>query len=109
MTRWSTKDLTGQLLKAQEEDDSDQWEVVELPAILPSGKPVWPEYWTKEELTKTKSSIPVSNWNAQYMQQPTAEELLSNVTGGETGTQRSTTNKIQNSILRYNIFEERIF
>ena len=74
MTRWSTKDLTGQLIKAQGEDDSDQWEVVELPAILPSGKPVWPEYWTKEELIKTKSSIPVSNWNAQYMQQPTAEE-----------------------------------
>ena len=74
MTRWSTKDLTGQLLKAQGEDDSDQWEVVELPAILPSGKPVWPEYWTKEELIKTKSSIPVSNWNAQYMQKPTAEE-----------------------------------
>ena len=74
MTRWSTKDLTGQLIKAQGADDSDQWEVVELPAILPSGKPVWPEYWTKEELTKTKSSIPVSNWNAQYMQQPTADE-----------------------------------
>ena len=74
MTRWSTKDLTGQLIKAQGEDDSDQWEVVELPAILPSGKPVWPEYWTKEELIKTKSSIPVSNWNAQYMQKPTAEE-----------------------------------
>ena len=74
MTRWSTKDLTGQLIKSQGEEDSDQWEIVELPAILPSGKPVWPEYWTKEELTKTKSSIPVSNWNAQYMQQPTAEE-----------------------------------
>ena len=28
----------------------------------------------KEELLKTKASIPVSNWLAQYMQQPTAEE-----------------------------------
>ena len=74
MTRWNTKDLTGQLIRAQGEDESDQWEVVELPAILPSGKPVWPEYWTSEELEKTKASIPVSNWNAQYMQQPTAEE-----------------------------------
>ena len=74
MTRWSTKDLTGQIIKAQGEEDSDQWEVVELPAILPSNKPVWPEYWTKDELEKTKASIPVSNWNAQYMQQPTAEE-----------------------------------
>ena len=74
MTRWSTKDLTGKLIKAQGEDDSDQWDVVELPAILPSGKPVWPEYWELKELEKTKASIPVSNWNAQYMQQPTAEE-----------------------------------
>ena len=42
MTRWNTKDLTGQLIRAQGEDESDQWEVVELPALLPSGKPVWP-------------------------------------------------------------------
>ena len=74
MTRWSTKDVTGQLLKAQSEEGSDQWEVVELPAILPNGKPVWPEFWKMEELLKTKASIPVSNWLAQYMQQPTAEE-----------------------------------
>ena len=74
MTRWSTKDVTGQLLKAQSEEGSDQWEVVELPAILPNGKPVWPEFWKIEELLKTKASIPVSNWLAQYMQQPTAEE-----------------------------------
>ena len=60
MTRWSTKDITGQLLKAQSEEGSDQWEVVELPALLPDGKPVWPEYWTSEELLKTKASIPVS-------------------------------------------------
>jgi predicted phage terminase large subunit-like protein len=74
MTRWSTKDVTGQLLKAQSEEGSDQWEVVELPALLPDGKPVWPEYWTSEELLKTKASIPVSNWNAQYMQSPTGDE-----------------------------------
>jgi predicted phage terminase large subunit-like protein len=74
MTRWSTKDVTGQLLKAQSEEGSDQWEVVELPALLPDGKPVWPEYWTSEELLKTKASIPVCNWNAQYMQSPTGDE-----------------------------------
>ena len=74
MTRWSTKDLTGQMVKAQGEEGSDEWEVVRLPAILPSKKPVWPEYWTLDELEKTKASIPVSNWNAQYQQEPTAEE-----------------------------------
>ena len=74
MTRWSTKDLTGQMIKAQGEEGSDEWEVIRLPAILPSNTPVWPEYWTKEELEKTKASIPVTNWNAQYQQEPTAEE-----------------------------------
>ena len=74
MTRWSTKDLTGQMIKAQGEEGSDEWEVIRLPAILPSNTPVWPEYWKIEELEKTKASIPVANWNAQYQQEPTAEE-----------------------------------
>jgi predicted phage terminase large subunit-like protein len=75
MTRWSLRDLTGQLLKKQMADKkSDQWEVVELPAVLPSGKPIWPEYWSAEELFRTKASIPISKWNAQYQQNPTAEE-----------------------------------
>jgi len=74
MTRWSTKDLTGQMIKAQGEEGSDEWEVIRLPAILPSNTPVWPEYWKLEELEKTKASIPVANWNAQYQQEPTAEE-----------------------------------
>jgi len=74
MTRWSTKDLTGKLMQAMTDDSGDVWDIVELPAILPSGKPVWPEYWDIKELEKTRSSIPVSNWNAQYMQSPTAEE-----------------------------------
>jgi predicted phage terminase large subunit-like protein len=75
MTRWSLRDLTGQLIKKQQADArSDQWEVVELPAILPSGKPIWPEYWNLEELLRTKASIPISKWNAQYQQTPTSEE-----------------------------------
>ena len=74
MTRWSTKDLTGKLMESQTDDSGDVWDIVELPAILPSGKPVWPEYWDIKELEKTKASIPVANWNAQYMQTPTAEE-----------------------------------
>ena len=74
MTRWSTKDLTGRLIQEMANEDGDTWDVVELPAILPNNTPVWPEYWDIKELEKTKASIPVSNWNAQYMQTPTAEE-----------------------------------
>jgi len=74
MTRWSLKDLTSMLLKAQKEPKSDQWEVIEFPAIMPSGKPVWPEYWGKEELDGVKASLSLGKWNAQWMQNPTAEE-----------------------------------
>ena len=74
MTRWNEKDLTGRLLNAQKGVKSDQWEVVEFPAILPSGKPVWPEYWKLEDLESVKASIPLTKWNAQYMQNPTSEE-----------------------------------
>ena len=47
---------------------------MEFPAIMPSGKSLWPEFWTLDELEGVKASIPVSKWNAQYMQNPTAEE-----------------------------------
>tara|TARA_R110002012_G_scaffold308984_1_gene515739 strand:+ start:213 stop:1679 length:1467 start_codon:yes stop_codon:yes gene_type:complete len=74
MTRWNTKDLTGMLLKAQSDPKADQWEIIEFPAILPSNKPVWPEYWKLDELQTVKASLSVSKWNAQYQQNPTAEE-----------------------------------
>ncbi len=74
-TRWSEKDMTGQLLRAMAKDPlADQWEVVELPAIFDDGKPCWPEYWSLEDLTAVKASIPPSKWNAQYQQRPTGEE-----------------------------------
>ena len=75
MTRWGTKDLTGKLMKAQANDMmSDEWEVVEFPAIMPSDKPLWPEFWNKDDLLKVKAALPVAKWNAQWQQQPTATE-----------------------------------
>ena len=74
MTRWSTIDLTGQLMKAQVEPKADQWEVVEFPAIMESGVPTWPEYWKINELESVKASLAISKWNAQWMQKPTSEE-----------------------------------
>ena len=74
MTRWNTKDLTGLLQAAQKEPKADQWEVVEFPAILPSGKPVWPEYWDIDQLLSVKASVALPKWNSQYMQNPTSEE-----------------------------------
>ena len=74
MTRWNTKDLTGMLMQAQKEAKADKWELIEFPAIMPSGKPVWPEYWKLDELETVKASLSLGKWNAQWMQNPTSEE-----------------------------------
>lgn len=74
MTRWSLVDLTGRLLQYQMRNpDADQWEIVELPAILPSGKSLWPEQWPVEQLEAKKANMDARYWNAQYMQQPTLD------------------------------------
>ena len=65
MTRWSLKDLTGKLIKAQAADPlSDKWDIIEFPAILPSDNVLWPQFWKKEELLKVKASLSLSKWNA---------------------------------------------
>ena len=74
MTRWSKRDLTGQILKASDKTGVDDWEIIEFPAILPSGTPLWPGFWRKEELEALKAELPVSKWEAQYQQNPTSEE-----------------------------------
>lgn len=74
MTRWSKQDLTGKIVDHMtREEEADQWEVVEFPAIL-NEKPLWPEFWGIDELLAKKASMDVRYWQAQYMQQPTSEE-----------------------------------
>ena len=75
MTRWSVRDLTGQIIKkSAEREGSDEWEVIEFPAIMPSGEPLWPEFWPLPQLEALKAELPVSKWQAQYQQDPTSEE-----------------------------------
>ena len=75
MTRWHQKDLTGKVVDASvKRGGADQWEVIELPAILPSGKPLWSQFWSLQELESLKAELPSSKWMAQYQQDPTAEE-----------------------------------
>ena len=75
MTRWHNKDLTGQVVDASvKRGGADQWEVIELPAIMPSGNPLWAEFWKLEELEALKAELPNSKWMAQYQQDPTSEE-----------------------------------
>lgn len=78
-TRWAKNDLIGNVIKAMTKDEeSDQWEVVEFPAILNEGdrnteKSLWPEMWTLDSLKRTRASMPPFQWHAQYQQNPTGE------------------------------------
>jgi len=74
MTRWSKLDLTGQIIDHMTKNEgADQWEVVEFPAIL-NDKPLWPDFWSIDELLAKKAAMDPRYWQAQYMQQPTSEE-----------------------------------
>lgn len=74
MTRWAQRDLTGQVLKAASARGGEQWEVIEFPAIMPSGKPLWPEFWSLQELEALRQELPNSKWQAQYQQNPIGNE-----------------------------------
>ena len=75
MTRWGDRDLTGRIIKdSVMRGKGEEWEVVEFPAIMPSGSPLWPEFWSLEELEALKEELPPVKWNAQYQQSPTGEE-----------------------------------
>jgi len=74
MTRWSKLDLTGMIVNQMgKEEDVDQWEIVEFPAIL-NDKPLWGDFWSLEELLGKKAGMDPRYWQAQYMQNPVSEE-----------------------------------
>ena len=79
MTRWSKLDLTGQIINQMvKNDEVDEWEVVEFPAIIEdkggNEASLWPEFWPLEELQSKKAALDIRYWNAQYLQNPTSEE-----------------------------------
>lgn len=73
MTRWSLRDLTGQVVKSSAARGGDEWEIIEFPALLPSGNPLWPEFWSLTELQALQTELPNAKWMAQYQQQPTSD------------------------------------
>lgn len=83
-TRWHESDLTGRVVRDMiQNPKTDQYHVVEFPAILEvqdknTGdiveKALWPEMFDLEALHRIKAGMPLFQWNAQYQQNPTAEE-----------------------------------
>lgn len=77
MTRWHLDDLAGRLLK----QNPDEWDEVNLPAIAvkdeehrKAGEALWADYFTLENLEKTKRDIGIYEWSSLYQQSPVLQE-----------------------------------
>jgi predicted phage terminase large subunit-like protein len=68
-TRWHEDDLSGRLLNGK-----DKWELLELPAIGPDGKALWPEWYDVPALERIKANIGAREWSALYQQKPQPDE-----------------------------------
>ena len=74
-TRWGKRDPIGRALAwAQDNPGAPAWHEIRFPAILPSGRSLWPEQWPVEQLLAKKASMQTQYWKAQYDQEPTSEE-----------------------------------
>ena len=74
-TRWGKKDPIGRALSWAEQNPAAlPWHEIRFPAILPSGKSLWPAQWPVDQLLAKKAGMQPQYWSAQYMQEPTSEE-----------------------------------
>lgn len=69
-TRWHEDDLAGRLL----EQEKDQWEVLELPAIGENYDALWPEWYPRDVLDRIQATIGAREWSALYQQRPQPDE-----------------------------------
>lgn len=51
-----------------------RWIAVRLSCIKPDGSPLWPEYWSKEELEEKRSTIGFANFSTEYCNEPLSDE-----------------------------------
>jgi predicted phage terminase large subunit-like protein len=69
-TRWHEDDLAGRLLQ----QERDQWDVLELPALNAHGEALWPEWYDVPALQRIKDTIGPREWSALYQQRPQPDE-----------------------------------
>lgn len=80
MTRWNADDLAGRLREAMEEEDGDEWQVIEFPAIAErddefrkEGEALDPDRYPLSRLLKIKRAVGPYAWSALYQQHPTIQ------------------------------------
>lgn len=88
LTRWHEDDLAGRLIKlAKDEPESDQWTILNLPAIFEKdgdlicpeddreeGEALWRGKYDEDRLLGIRKTIGIRDFTALYQQRPTAVE-----------------------------------
>lgn len=82
-TRWHPEDLIGLVEAHNKQKKGITWEIFNLPAIVETelemardpmgrsiGEPLWPEYYSLDELLEIKATLPSSDWFALYKGEP---------------------------------------
>jgi len=65
-TRWHPDDLSGRLI-------AQGWQVVNLPALAPDGKALWPARYSAEALHAIREQIGEYDWSSLYQGEPRAK------------------------------------
>ncbi len=78
MTRWHEDDLCGRILKMNEDDNENKWEVVKMPAISGPGdilgrgpnQPLWSDRYSWKYLQEVKKELGSYWFSSLYQQNP---------------------------------------
>ncbi len=73
-TIFHNDDPISRLCRELEAGDLVKWIAVRLACIREDGSPLWPEYWTIDDLNDKKKTIGVSAFSTEYMNEPLADE-----------------------------------
>jgi predicted phage terminase large subunit-like protein len=78
-TRWHTDDLCGRVEEMNNEGRGLPWYVINLPAFAEDeddalgraeGEPLWPDFYTTNELDNLRETLPARDWNSLYRGKP---------------------------------------
>lgn len=73
-TIFHNDDPISRLCRELQNGDLVNWIAVRLSCIKQDGKPLWPEYWSIEDLLDKKKTIGISGFSTEYCNEPLSDE-----------------------------------
>jgi predicted phage terminase large subunit-like protein len=81
LTRWHDDDLAGRLLTKMKENEGDEWDVIQYPALATEDEAfrnkdeaLHPERYDETALLRIKRAVGPRDWSALYQQNPVADD-----------------------------------